>query len=130
MPDRDCGQSTCGYRPRSGTFCGSARSCRALHKLSGDRIARPLARWGGHRAGRGLAAWLRLLVLLDAPPQRLHEVDHLTGSREARLLPRCFTGLPGLEMGDERLLVTVPERRGIEAASFAVEDVLGQAEHV
>jgi hypothetical protein len=65
-----------------------------------------------------------LVVLLNASPQRVYEIDHPTWRRGVWLLLGDDAGLFGLEVGDERLLVTVAEGCGTEIAGLAVENVL------
>jgi hypothetical protein len=71
-----------------------------------------------------------LLLLGDAPPQRLHEVDGPAGHGKALLGLRRQAGLPGLKVRQQGLLIAVPEGRRIEGAGLAVENVRGEPEQL
>src|SRR5262245_28922420 len=89
--------------------------------------SRPFAR----RGCRGcLARCGAFGVLGDAAAQCLHEIDHPV--RRGKGLPALWNGagLLGVEMRQQRLLVAISEVRGVELAGLAVENMLGQREHV
>ena len=70
------------------------------------------------------------LILRDAPPQRLHEVDEPARRRKGRLLLADGARLFRLEVSQQRLFVSVPESDGVEGSNLAVDDVLGKLEQV
>src|SRR6516225_5534592 len=67
---------------------------------------------------------------LCAAAQCLHEIDHPL--RRGKGLPALWNGagLLGLQMRQQCLLVAVAEGRGVKLAGLAVENMLGQREHV
>src|SRR4029079_69399 len=82
------------------------------------------------RRGRGAALAGRCLILRNTPLQRLHEVARSPGRRKCwPFLPRR-TGLFGLQVRDERLLLAVAEGFWVEIYDLALQDLRGKREHV
>src|SRR5262249_8994683 len=86
--------------------------------------------FAGRGCGGSLAGCGAFAVLGDAAAQCLHEIDHPV--RRGKGLPALWNGagLLGLQMRQQCLLVAVPEGRRIKLAGLAVENMLGQREHV
>src|ERR1700724_1279622 len=76
--------------------------------------------------GRQLCVTLPVASCPPRPAQRLHEIDHPVRRRQNWSGLQYRPGLPGLEVGKQRLLIAVPEGRGIKGTGLAVKDVLGQ----
>src|SRR5262249_59130065 len=105
------------------TAVSKRRRCCALRHDN----SRPLARRSRRRPP---SRRRRFLILGEAAAQRLHEIDH-PPRRGKRWLARWNgTGLLGPEVREQRLLVAVPERQGVEIAGLAVHNMLSQREHL
>src|SRR5260221_5934859 len=92
-----------------------------------DALAAWSGAWFGPRPGSSFTSFL---VLGDAAAQRLHEIDHPMGRGERRLALRNGAGLLGLEVREQGLLVTVSEGQGVKLCRLALENMLGEREHV
>src|SRR6516225_1276119 len=112
-------------RPSAGRLANPAPAA-ALRRTAAWH-SRPFARRGcrGSLARRGAFG-----VLGDAAAQCLHEIDHLLRRGKGLLALWNGAGLLGLQMRQQGLLVAVPEARGLKLAGLAVENMLGQREHV
>src|ERR1700686_2268387 len=68
--------------------------------------------------------------LCNAAAERVHEVHSVLRPRRGMLPRYRQAGLLLLEHLDNRFLVVINKLRGVEVGRFALEDVLGQLEHI
>src|ERR1700744_6508712 len=86
---------------------------------------RRLALLGGFLRSRRF----RYCSAAHAPPQRLHQVDHILALRPF-LRPDDLASALLIDEVDQRGLIVVLEFFGLEAARLLADDVLGEIEHV
>src|SRR5215831_20326991 len=98
----------------------------ASTRLLGALLARCLFGLAFACSGRfGLAA-----TLLDAPPQRVHEIDDVRRPRRRFLFRRRQARLLGADELDHRVLVAILELLWFELARHAIDDLLGETHHL
>src|SRR5712671_4394132 len=83
----------------------------------------------GRHGGRGVALARWLLILRDASPQRLHEIDEPARRRKGSLLLADGARHFRLEVSQQRFFVSVPERHRVEGRDLAVDDSCSRHSH-
>src|ERR1700724_4746665 len=68
--------------------------------------------------------------LCNAPAERVHEVYSILRQRRGMLPRYRYAGLFLLEHLDHGFLIVIHKLRGVEVRRLALEDVLGQLEHI